>query len=102
MLRQPVCIRDKAGNRWRSTPIRRRKSVPAFQSLLNAQPQDAQLFTRLLGAAVRITQARSPGERPAVVAGSLPRAEILAVLALAALLGGYALWGAQLTWGRTT
>ncbi len=77
----------------------RHANIPVHIVALNPQPNDQQLFSRLLAQVATVQHAPLPGEQTSRTGAAVP--VWLAVLAVAVALGLAAneLWAARLTWG---
>lgn len=79
----------------------RRDAVPARIVGLNPTPQDAGLFSRLLGPGAPIVQAPTVAELPPHDVTPLPWTLVALAFAAAAALTARELWSPRLDWGRS-
>lgn len=77
----------------------RQLNVPVRIVALDPQPQNTLLFARLLARAVKITNARLPGERVHRTGPPVPEWTAALAALVAVLLGATELWNARLEWG---
>jgi hypothetical protein len=77
----------------------RQLNIPVRIVALDPEPQNTQLFARLLARAATITNARLPGERVRRTGPPVPEWTASLAAAVALLLAGTELWGARLEWG---
>ncbi len=78
----------------------RQLAIPVRIVALNAQPNDQQLFARLLARAARVEQARLPGQRARLSGPAIPPWLAAFVVVTALALAANELWSARLTWRR--
>lgn len=76
----------------------RQLDIPVRIVALNAEPQDAQLFGKLLARVAAVQPGRLPGERARTTGPSVPLWLAVLTIATAALLAVNELWSARLTW----
>jgi hypothetical protein len=77
----------------------RQLNIPVRVVALDPQPQDQQLFARLLEKAATVEQGRLPGERARTTGAPVPVWLALLAAAAALALAANELWGARLRWG---
>jgi hypothetical protein len=78
----------------------RQANIPVRVVALDPQPQDQQLFARLLERAAVVEHARLPGERARTTGAPVPEWLAALTVVVALLLAANELWGARLEWGR--
>jgi hypothetical protein len=78
----------------------RQAHIPVRVVALDPQPNDQQLFARLLERAATVEHARLPGERATTTGAPVPEWLAALTVAVALVLGAHELWSARLDWGR--
>jgi hypothetical protein len=78
----------------------RQANIPVRVVALDPQPNDQQLFARLLERAATVEHARLPGERASTTGAPVPEWLAALTVAVALVLGANELWAARLDWGQ--